>query len=79
MTNPSSGEVPQVECGCGFRVVGLDEERNAELFDNHNCFDGREGVPNRWHESVFSGPGILVILGLAFFAAIVLSDVYGHG
>lgn len=62
-------------CGCGFELV--DAEATIEVFNEHVCTEVVR--PTRWHESVFSFEGFMVVGALIFGAIMVALALTGDG
>jgi hypothetical protein len=59
----------RMRCGCGFELAGTDA--TIEAFNEHVCTDV-EPAP-RWHESVFSLWGFMVLMALSLAIATLVS------
>jgi hypothetical protein len=76
MSTPSDGQVPYVECGCGFTAVGFDEARNAVMLADHACPYSGEPAPTRWYQAAFS-PSLWFVIGVFAVIAICVSGRQG--
>lgn len=63
---------PKLTCGCGFVAQQGSAVDNQVAFDSHTCADEHEVQP-RWHESVFSVPGIIIAMMVLLGVVAVLS------
>ena len=63
----------RIECGCGFRAEGFDEQCNVDAFDNHICYRESQPKEHTWHESFFN---FLIVAVLVFgFVALLTGKV----
>lgn len=60
---------PKLTCGCGFEAQQGNATDNQIAFDRHRCTE--EDLPPRWHESVFSFPGLMIV-GLITIAVVAV-------
>jgi hypothetical protein len=53
-TEVTGGDMPRIECPCGFKVSGFDEARNQWALEEHQC-SLNPPEQKRWYQYAFSG------------------------